>query len=94
MKSLSDMIYGYYSHEKKALIQSTTFGAMIMQMNTYWSAKKNQFLAPGGVRNMGKMEQYEENGVPMWYALDENGEVTNEMTDKPDSGIPVLRWKG
>ena len=94
MKSLSDMIYGYYSHEKKALIQSTTFGAMVMQMNTYWSAKKNQFLAPGGVRNMGKMEQYEENGVPMWYALDENGEVTNEMTDKPDSGIPVLRWRG
>jgi hypothetical protein len=56
MKSLSDMIYGYYSHEKKALVQSTTFGAMIMQMNTYWSAKKNQFLAPGGIRNMGRME--------------------------------------
>ena len=30
----------------------------------------------------------------MWYALDENGEVTNKMTDKPDSGIPVMRWKG
>jgi hypothetical protein len=56
MKSLSDMIYGYYSHEKKALVQSTTFGAMIMQMNTFWSAKKNQFLAPGGIRNMGRME--------------------------------------
>lgn len=94
MKSLSDMIYGYYSHEKKALIQSTTFGAMVMQMNTYWSAKKNQYLAPGGIRSMGKMEQYVENDTPMWYALDENGEVTNEITDKPDSGVPVMQWKG
>ena len=94
MKSLSDMIYGYYSHEKKALIQSTTFGAMVMQMNTYWSSKKNQFLAPGGVKSMGKMEQYEEDGKPMWYKLNDKGEVTQEITDQPDSGLPVMRWKG
>jgi hypothetical protein len=41
MKALSDLIYGYYSHEKKSLIQSTTLGAMIFQMNTFWSSKKN-----------------------------------------------------
>ena len=94
MKSLSDLIYGYYSHEKKALIQSTTFGAMVMQMNTYWSAKKNQFLAPGGIRSMGKMEQYEEDGVKYWHKLDENGIITNEPTDDNSSGIPYMQWKG
>lgn len=97
MKSLSDMIYGYYSHEKKALVQSTTFGAMIMQMNTYWSAKKNQFLAPGGIRNIGRMEQYEEDGQKYWYKLDESGNITNEVVpdgDENASNIPFMQWKG
>jgi hypothetical protein len=50
MKALSDLTYGYYSHEKKSLVQSTSIGAMFLQMATYWSSKKNQYLAPGGVR--------------------------------------------
>jgi hypothetical protein len=41
IKSMADLVYGYYSHEKKSLIQSTTAGAAFMQMNTYWSSKKN-----------------------------------------------------
>lgn len=81
MKSLSDLIYGYYSHEKKSLMQSTALGALFMQMNTYWSSKKNQYLAPGGVKMQGSMKQYEENGVKMWHKLDENGNITDEMTD-------------
>lgn len=60
MKALGDMIYGYYSHEKKSLMQSTTIGSLFMQMNTYWSSKKNQFLAPGGIKYMGRMEHYSE----------------------------------
>jgi hypothetical protein len=59
-KDVADSIYGYYSHEKKALIQSHNIGAMIMQMNTYWSAKKNQYLAPGSIKLQGKMEHYSE----------------------------------
>jgi hypothetical protein len=43
MKALSDRIYGYYAHEKKSMIHSSLVGAMLMQMNTYWSAKKNQY---------------------------------------------------
>jgi len=50
MKDLCDLIYGYYSHEKKSMIHSTWLGALYMQMRTYWSGKKNQYLAPGGVR--------------------------------------------
>jgi hypothetical protein len=56
MKALGDMIYGYYSHEKKSLWQSTTIGSMVMQMQTYWSSKKNQYMAPGGIKYMGRME--------------------------------------
>jgi hypothetical protein len=50
MKALSDLVYGYDSHEKKSLMQSMTLGSMFFQMATYWSSKKNQYLAPGGIR--------------------------------------------
>jgi hypothetical protein len=40
-KSMADKMYGYYSHEKKALMQASLMGALIWQMNTYWSGKKN-----------------------------------------------------
>lgn len=93
MKALSDLTYGYYSHEKKSLIQSTSIGAMFFQMATYWSSKKNQYLAPGGVRMRGRMVQYVENGVPMFHKLDENGEPTDEMTEE-DTGVPFMRWAG
>lgn len=92
-KSLSDMIYGYYSHEKKSMIHSTGLGALFMQFHTYWSGKKNQYLAPGGIKTMGKMEQYEENGQKYWYKLDEHGNVTYEATTE-DTGIPFMIWKG
>jgi len=41
MKSLCDMIYGYYNNEKKSMIHSTFLGGLYMQMKTYWSGKKN-----------------------------------------------------
>jgi len=40
-KALSDMIYGYYSHEKRSLMQATLIGGLTLQMYTYWSGKKN-----------------------------------------------------
>jgi hypothetical protein len=40
MKALSDMIYGYYSHEKKSLVHNMMIGGLIMQMRTFISAKK------------------------------------------------------
>lgn len=92
IKSLADLVYGYYSHEKKSLIQSTTAGALFMQMNTYWSSKKNQWFAPGGVRMMGKMVWYKEhgpNGEEIPYYVDENGEPTDK-----DTGVPYMVWQG
>lgn len=92
-KSLSDMIYGYYSHEKKSMIQSVGLGALFMQFKTYWSGKKNQYLAPGGIKSMGNMSQYEENGVKYFVKLDENGKVTDDITTE-DTGVPYMVWKG
>jgi hypothetical protein len=55
-KSLSDLIYGYYSHEKKSLIHYTFIGSLLMQMKTFWSGKKNQYLQRGGVYVRGNWE--------------------------------------
>lgn len=97
MKALSDLIYGYYSSEKKSLVQSTTLGALYMQMNTYWSSKKNQWIAPGGIKMMGKMEQYEENGIKYWHKIGKDGEILDEPVPDGDpnaSEVPYLQWKG
>lgn len=95
MKSLGDDIYGYYSHEKKSLVMSTTLGSLWLQFKTYWSGKKNQYLQSGGVRLRGNWEQYEENGEKYYYQVDENGKV---LFDEPPTTIetsaPVIQWKG
>lgn len=97
IKSICDMTYGYYSHEKRSLIQSTTLGALFMQMNTYWSSKKNQLMAPGGIRLQGKYEHYHEtlpDGTEQYYYLkaDENGEPTVITTEETDT--PFMVWRG
>jgi len=45
IKALADRMYGYYSHEKKSLIQSFTIGALFFQMNTFFSSLKNQYFS-------------------------------------------------
>jgi len=50
------MLYGYYSQEKKSLMQSSYIGSLFFQMYTYWSGKKNQYLAPGSPKMMGRFE--------------------------------------
>lgn len=96
IKSICDLTYGYYSHEKRSLMQATTLGALFMQMNTYWSSKKNQWLAPGAIRMQGEMVHYSEkqpDGSEKYYYIkyDENGnpEYTDEVTD-----TPFMVWRG
>lgn len=92
-KSLSDKLYGYYAHEKKSMIHATGVGSMLMQMKTYWSGKKNQYLGPGGIYIQGKMVQKEENGQKLWYAMDKDGTVSNIPTTT-NTGIPFMVWQG
>ena len=95
MKSLGDDIYGYYSHEKKSLIMSTTLGSLWLQFKTYWSGKKNQYLQSGGVRLRGNWEQYEENGEKYYYQVDEDGNVLfDQPTTTKETSAPVIQWKG
>lgn len=97
IKSLCDLIYGYYSHEKKSLIHSTFLGALYMQMRTYWSGKKNQYLSPGGVRIQGRWEHAVDpnSKKPLYYQLKEDGSIdynaplTTEVTNSP-----FYQWKG
>ena len=94
-KSLADDIYGYYSHENKSLMQSTLVGALWMQFKTYWSGKKNQYLAPGGIKMRGSWQQYEENGKKYYYQVDNSGNI---LFDKPlttdETSAPYMVWKG
>lgn len=93
-KDLSDVMYGYYSNEKKSLIQSYGLGALFMQMYTYMSGKKTQYFAQSRQSIMGKMVQYEESGQKYWIQLDENGRPTDIPTTDSSSGIPFMVWKG
>ena len=59
-KAVGDQIYGYYDSSKKSMFQGMLLGSLLMQMRTWWSAKKNQYLAPGGIKAQGKWVQAEE----------------------------------
>lgn len=92
MKALGDKIYGYYSHEKRSMIQSYTLGALFMQMHTYWSSKKNQYLAGHGFTQQGNFEQYSQlqaDGTRKKFFLDEDGHPT-----ETDTGVPYMVWRG
>ena len=91
-KSISDNIYGYYSHEKKSMIHALTGGALWMQMRTFWSGKKNQYAGGPGVHMQGHYEQEKDpDGKEYWYK-----EIDGKMVPQTEenTGVPVMRWKG
>lgn len=90
-KAFADRIYGYYAHEKKSMFNSTFVGALTMQMNTYWSAKKNQWIQQSSYTQEGHWVDYVEDGIPYYWKIGENGEL--EITKEP-TGLPVQVWKG
>lgn len=108
-KAVGDNMYGYYDSTKKSLMQSTLLGGLMMQMRTYWSAKKNQYLAPGGVKSQGKWVQAEQEIMnpntgqiekkKMFYGKNENGELDIHGPLVPEgdpncSDTPFLQWQG
>lgn len=102
MKSLCDLTYGYYTNENKSMIHSTFLGGLWMQMKTYWSGKKNQYLNSGGVRLLGHWEQLKnDNGEPLYYQTDDDGNILLEEPPVPQNQvnnqqmlIPFTQWKG
>ncbi len=95
MKSIGDNIYGYYSHEKRALVHSTLVGGLWLQFKTYWSSKKDIYLQPGGVKLQGRWEQLEIDGKKQYYQVDEKGNPREDLPfiETPTSA-PVIQWKG
>ena len=95
IKSISDLIYGYYSHEKKSLIHYTFLGSLFMQMKTYWSGKKNQYLAPGGVKVQGHWVQRRNSAGKLLYydVTDGNPDTYKPLVDH-NTGYPVMQWEG
>lgn len=104
MKAIADNIYGYYNNETKSMMGSLMLGGLFTQMKNYWSAKKNQYLAPGGVKLMGHFQDYKEkdkNGElkQLYYQKNEQGEidVTASFVYENDpncSQVKVQRWEG
>lgn len=93
-KSLSDDIYGYYSHEKKSLIHASLIGSLFMQFKTFWTGKKNQYFGKGGVKLRGQYVHIKnDNGELLYYQLNDNNEVTDEI-GTTNTGFPVVKWEG
>lgn len=108
-KAVGDTMYGYYDSTKKSLMQATMLGGLIMQMRTYWSAKKNQYLAKGGIKAQGKWVHAEQEfinpttGKPemkkLYYSKNEKGEIDIDgplvtQDDANCSDVPFLQWQG
>ena len=95
-KAISDRIYGYYAHEKKSMIHSYHVGSLFMQMNTFWSAKKNQYAQIRSYTQEGKWVDYEEDGYKYCWSEDETGELIPKRIEKPedDTHVPIKVWKG
>lgn len=110
IKALADKIYGYYTHERKAMIQSYTIGGLLMQMNTFWSSKKNQYLARHGFTQEGDYEDLvetttDENGnekqIKYYMRYDEETNRMIPIADIPENNvteeerkIPAKVWRG
>ena len=100
MKAIGDTMYGYYDNSKKSLMQAGFLGSLLMQMRTYWSSKKNQYLAPGGIKAQGKwVQMVSPNGKKCFYSLNEQGKIDKtsmpvEEGDPRASKTPFMQWKG
>ena len=98
-KDVADSLYGYYDHTKKALFFGTYLGSLIGQMRTYWSAKKNQYLAGQGSNKIkGRWVQAKnDEGELLYYRLKENGEIDPDppfITEKEGGVLAVEQWQG
>lgn len=106
-KNIANDVYGYYTHEQKAMIHATLLGKLFMQFKTFLSGKKNQYLLPGGVRMRGEYAQaIDDDGNKIYNFIDEDGlesacvlkdgkYVTYDGREIDQSKVvPLYVWKG
>ena len=100
MKAIGDNMYGYYDSTKKSMFQGIFMGSLLMQMQTYWSAKKNQYLGKGGHKVQGEWRIAKDpEGNDLYYSKNESGEIdiNGPLVTKDDpkcSGTQFMQWHG
>lgn len=89
IKQHSDLMYGHYDQESKALIDDSFLGAFFMQFRTWAIAGiERWFLAPGIYNGKEFKQQYSDDGEELWYYYDakddENDEIYRHIVKKSE----------
>lgn len=73
------------------MVHSYTLGALWMQMRTFWSGKKNQYLGGQGIKLKGRYAQQKDANGNLLYLTEENGRM---IPTTENTGVPVVKWEG
>lgn len=95
IKTLSDLVYGYYDHDGRMQAEKTFMGALLGQFKTFLSATRNAYLLePKNYGLAGRTQAKDENGELLWYKdiIDEDGNTKTIVTTE-NTGIPVDTWQ-
>ena len=94
IKTLSDLVYGYYDHDGRMQAEKTFMGALLGQFKTFLSATRNAYLLePKNYGLAGRVQAKNDNGDLLWYKdiVDDNGETKTIVTTE-NTGVPVETW--
>lgn len=101
IKVFADMAYGFYDHERSALIKHTAMGMIFGQFLTYWPSKVKYWF---GKESKSKYGQYEqkytldaEGNKKMLYlkeTLDEDGNLIGTEEVEENTGVPSMHFMG
>lgn len=96
LKDIGDLAYGNYDDMNKATWAQTMLGGMFMHFRTFWSAKKNQYLADGGAKIRKKyrhkvIESVDKDGnvnkVYFYYKKTADGNWSDVITTNKDEAF-------
>lgn len=87
IKNFSEILYGHYDSESRALINDLFLGSFFMQFKTYIVAKMEQWMMKPGVYNMGKFKQQfdPKTGEELWQVI--------TYPNEDGTGAPITKIK-
>lgn len=97
IKNFSEILYGHYDSESRALINDLFLGSFFMQFKTYIVGKMEQWMMKPGVYNTGNFKQQVDpkTGEELWQIITyPNEDMTGEpiVTIKKKSDITQEEW--
>lgn len=88
LKAEADNLYGFYDDAKKSTLNNLFVGGLIMQMQNFWTAKKNQYLGKGSSNTpKGKLVNKQIDGVDIMFAKNDDGSI--DVTRYVPAGDPA-----